>query len=561
MRHTTKSHISRLVTSSLVVALAIAMSPLGVTAQSPVECAPTPRTDRLRLLRQLSLDLRGRIPTEAEYEAVRPLTDVPEETLVAMLTSEDFFSTMRGYHRGILWSSLGEITDLVDNRHDLRAARIGANTVYYSGNAGAVFRNAGQVSCVDIEHTRFDAAGHALPLVEGYRTGTVMGAAAPRSAERCEAAAAGCRIDGWVLVRPYWAPDTEIRVCAFDAQAAATGLTMTSGAPTRCGNALPRDAGCGCGPDLRYCVSGGAGGSEQAIARALEEEPLRLFDRVLRDEDASYFDAFTSTESEVNGPISHYYRYASVGVADDDSMAALPDIDFTDAEWRAVERGPEHAGVLTTFAYLLRFASHRARANRFTTAFLCEPFQAPADGLPPATDPCSSDPNLSTRCGCATCHERLEPMAAHWGRWRFNGDYGFVDETTLPRFNETCASCAEGRCSDFCDTFYVTRDVSSHPMERELWLGTLQVIAWRSETESMALDQGPSALLAQEDTRARMASCSARTLAEHLLHRELTSEETLEWVPELTATFADSGHRFPALVRAIVTNERYRSIR
>ncbi|UJR85613.1 hypothetical protein [Sandaracinus amylolyticus] len=545
----------------LSVVFTLAIAPL-VRAQSPVECAPTERTDRLRLLRQLSLDLRGRIPSEAEYEAIRAHDDVPEDVLAAMLTSDDFFATMREYHRGILWSSLIEIDDLVDNRRDLRAQRVGANNVYYSGNAAGTFRGTGQVSCVDVEHTRFDAAGHALPIVEGYRSGTVSGAPAPRNAARCAAATNGCRIDGWVRVRPYWAPDTEIRVCAFDAQTAATGLTTTAGAPTSCRAGIVRDAGCGCGPNLRQCVSGGTGGSEQTIARALEQEPLRIFDRVLRDPDASYFDAFTTTTSEVNGPIAHYFRYASAGVVEDGSMATtMPDVEFGDTTWRAVERSPEHAGVLTTFSYLLRFASHRARANRFTTAFLCEPFQAPSGGLPPATDACSSDPNLSTRCGCESCHERLEPMAAHWGRWRFNGDYGFVNVAQLPRFNETCANCREGACSAFCDEFYVTRDTSSHPMEREMWLGTLQVVAWRSEGEANAIDVGPRALIEQEGTIERMATCSARTLAEHLLHRELTSDEQLEWVPELAQAFAESGYRFPELVSAIVTDTRYRAIR
>lgn len=548
-------------TLTLGLLLTMISGAASAAAQSPVECAPTERTDRLRLLRQLSLDLRGRIPSEAEYEAVRGLTDVPGETLAAMLASDDFFGVMRDYHRGILWSSLGEIDDLVDDRRDLRAQRVGASTVYYSGNAAGTFRGTGQVSCVDVEHTRFDAAGHALPLVEGYRSGTVLGAPAPRNQARCAAAASGCRIDGWVRVRPYWAPDTEIRVCAFDAQTATTGLTTTGGRPTSCRAGVVRDAGCGCGPALRHCVSGGAGGSEQIIARALEDEPLRIFERVLRDESASYFDAFTTTESSINGPLAHYFRYASAGVVDDSSGTEVPEIDFADREWRSLDRSDAHAGVLTTFAYLLRFASHRARANRFTTAFLCEPFQAPSGGLPPATDPCSSDPNLSTRCGCASCHERLEPMAAHWGRWRFNGDYGFVDASRLPLFDESCANCAEGRCSAFCDEFYVTRDTSSHPTEREMWLGTLQVAAWRSEAEAAVIEEGPRALIESEGTIERMASCSARTLAQHLLHRELTSDEQLEWIPELAAAFEASGYRFPELVRAIVTDDRYRAIR
>ena len=53
-----------------------------------------------------------------------------------------------------------------------------------------------------------------------------------------------------------------------------------------------------------------------------------------------------------------------------------------DALGEVVEAGPAHAGVLTSPAYLLRFQTHRARANRFHVSFLCQPFVAPDGGLP-----------------------------------------------------------------------------------------------------------------------------------------------------------------------------------
>jgi hypothetical protein len=221
-----------------------------------------------------------------------------------------------------------------------------------------------------------------------------------------------------VSVRPYWDPTTTVRVCAFDAQA---HRNRRDGTP--CGD-LDTDPACGCGADLRYCASPLA---EPMIREALADEPARLFEKIIR-EGRPYHEAFTTPETELNGPSAHFYRYlsgapnptaATVGlVGFEGRMGDVPDVAFEDRAWRTVERGEGHAGVLTTPGYLLRFNSHRARANRFHTAFLCDPFVPSAAGIPAEED--EPDPNLRERAGCADCHEVLEPAAAHWGRWRIN---------------------------------------------------------------------------------------------------------------------------------------------
>ncbi len=531
-----------------------------VSAQEASTCAPTDRVAPTRFLRQLALDLLGRIPTEAEYRALldSPTRDVEPETIEAMIGSDEHLAVLRGYHRQLLWGSLGDVNNLVSTRHRISRARIGANDIWFATQAGTLYRGDNGVSCVDVEHDRFDAAGHALPLVEGYRSGTVRGAEAPRNAARCTDGA-GCRIDGWVMVRPYWAPDTQVRVCAFDAQAVARGTRMVDGVAQACDATVTDDAGCGCGPGLRYCMSQGAGGTEEAMRDALVEEPLRIFEDVIR-RGQPYFDALSAPATMLDGRAAHYYRYTSVGVTFDAGMSAVPDLAWSDREWRRVPRDAEHAGALTTLHCLMRCASARGRANRFYTAFLCEPFESPAEGLPSATDPCSADPNLSTRCGCATCHERLEPTAAYFGRWRIGAQYGFLDARALPVRNMACATCTGRGCSAFCNTYYLTDVNTSHADERAL-RGTLQTAAWRTPAEVAAIDRGPAGLLEREGAMGRLASCSARTLAEQMLHRDLTSEEHLEWVPALASRFESTSYDFLDLVRAITTDERYRAIR
>ncbi|MDQ3031468.1 MAG: hypothetical protein M3Y87_03555 [Myxococcota bacterium] len=550
MRRTNISAALPLTLAMLALASGAITAPIA--AQDAPTCAPVDSIDRFRLLRQMSLDLLGRIPTEAEYASVRDAEDVDGAIVDAMLASDEFFARMRSYHRALLWGSLGDIPNIVSTRHRLDVARTGANSVYYASQAGRVFRNEAGVSCLDVAHTRFDAAGRALPMIEGYHGGTALGAPAPRNAERCSDGE-GCRMDGWVMTRPYWAPDTEVRVCAFDAQAVATG---TMGA---CGPDVINDPGCGCGPQLRYCLTRGTGGTEQEVRDALVEEPLRIFESVIRG-GGDYFDALRTRATYLNGPAAHYYRHSSTGVSFEEAMGALPEVDYSDREWRAVERDEPHSGALTTLLYLMRFASHRGRANRYYTAFLCQPFESSAEGLPAATDPCSSDPNLSTRCGCASCHERLEPAAAHWGRWRFNGTHGYLSPSELPVVDTSCRT-ATGGAGRRCDLYYVTPRNAGNELEREMWAGTLQVAAWRTDAEVAAIDEGPRALLEREGAQEALTRCAARSMAQHLLGRDITAEEGITWLPELASSFEGSGHDFRSLIRTIVQDARYRSIR
>lgn len=527
-----------------------------VEAQTPAPiCAPIDSIDRFRLLRQISLDLLGRIPTEAEYAMVRSADDVEDAVVDTLMESEEFYEVLRRYHRSLVWGSLADVTAMVNGRRRISLQAIGDNQVWWAPLAGTLYRG-DNVSCVDIEHTRFDADGHPVPLVTGYRSGTVNGAPAPRNAARCTDGA-GCQIEGWVWVNPYWAPSTRVRVCAFDAQAISTGIPAANGTEVECTPNMVSNAGCGCGPNLRFCLTPE---TDTQVREALVDEPLRIFESVIR-EGRDYFDALTTTDTYMNGPAAHYYRFTTAGVTFDTQHESIPDLAWNEGEWTKVARTEMHSGVLTTLLYNMRFASHRARANRYFTAFMCQPFEAPSEGLPSSTDPCSSDPNLSTRCGCATCHERLEPAAAHWGRWRFNNQYGWQSASQLPLVNRSCATCAEGRCSNACNLNYVTADNATNDAEHEMWGGTLTVAAWRTEAEQAVIDVGPRALVQREGTMDGLERCAARTIAERLLGRELTAEEGLDWLPSIVSDFAASGHDFKSLIRSIVRDARYRAIR
>ena len=58
-------------------------------AQSPEICAPVEQLDKYRYLRQLTLDLYGRIPTVEEYERLHSLDDVSDEMIDEMIGSPE----------------------------------------------------------------------------------------------------------------------------------------------------------------------------------------------------------------------------------------------------------------------------------------------------------------------------------------------------------------------------------------------------------------------------------------------------------------------------------------
>ena len=520
---------------SLAAVLVAGAAPAFVAAQSPEICAPVEKLDKYRYLRQLTLDLYGRIPTVEEYERLHTLEDVSEEIVDEMIGSPEFYEKLRGYHRNLLWSNLGD-DDLV------------GQTVQESGDETfRVWLNRGKrddyrgrdVDCLDMEHTNFDAEGRPLPMVENYLEGDCAGGE-------------GCTMDGWVDIEPYWAPGTTIRVCAFDAQPHTDATPRDNGDPRTCDESGDDDPLCGCGPSLRYCAARNA--NYDAVHDALLEEPARLFEQVISAGEP-YTNAFSTSRTAMNGTLAHYYRYLAND--NDAELKNAPELPYT-ADWQQVDRESYHSGILTTLGFLRRFASHRARVNRLYTAFLCTPFVAPSGGLPPATDDCSLNPDLSSRCGCATCHETLEPATTHWGRWEEGDDFVYMEN--IDTFSNNCANCEKGSCSNYCKTFYITRELETTPGSVDEELGKLKTLAWRTEEEIAALDAGPSALVERPELQQQIATCAVRNFAEQVFGRELSDDERTGWLTEKAASFSAGGHDFLQMVKDVVTDDRYRRI-
>ena len=227
-----------------VGALALVLAGSGEPNNADRVCPPdTPDLDPHRLLRALSLDLRGVVP---EFEEYAMLDDAGpdsgawiEANIDSWLASDGFIERVVRLHRDLLWNNISNL-DLVDNNFTLERA----GTLWWRRNP-ALYTRGDRVPCLD-EPARFGPDRRPLTRDPGD----------------------GTRREGWVDVRPYWAPDTTIRVCAFDAQE-----TALSARGTRCDLRIAfDDPGCGCGPSLDTCATGE---TDRAVLQAFAQDVER----------------------------------------------------------------------------------------------------------------------------------------------------------------------------------------------------------------------------------------------------------------------------------------------
>lgn len=549
------------------VTLLIALG-LGGSAQAEPQCEEVRPLEPTRLLRRLSLDLRGRAPDYAELTAVGAGELDLEEAARRWARSEAFLRVMRGHHEELLWPNLDHI-ELIPQNHVIHPMlRPSGNVVYVSPLRSVFVRAAGPGSlyepCLD-EPAEFDDDGHLVlkPLLVGSSTVAWL--------------------DGWVEVQPYWAPDTTVKVCALEAieserapacpeaperypfvEPICQDLARTArqfdlpfrGADVECGGPLAVFApGCGCGSDLRRCATPD---TLAAIRAGFNEQALRVVDRVLT-EGRPYHAILTDRGIDVNGPVAHYMRHMARLTFDlfadpdpDAPMAEVP-LAFADPGWVRIERGGRHSGVLTSPAYLMRHAAWRQRAHRFYNAFECASFE-PSGPLPSPLAPCSQRQDLTERCGCEGCHRTLEPMAAHWGRF---AEYGF-----MPLNEDRFPTRGLERCAPPFDSiehlFNCTRQYELDPVGEEAeWVGYLNAYVFRDRAEAARIEAGPRALVQTSVQSGRFAACTVERMWTRLMHREPTETELAEVLPDLAERFVDSDHDLAALVEWIVTQPAY----
>jgi hypothetical protein len=525
-----------------VIALLAALS-----LAAPADCAQPHDVDRYQLLRRLSLDLRGRVPSVEEYAALDGAGDVPRQTIQAWLKTNDFRAAMRRYHEAMFWPNVTRVR-LNDQNNSLTALQTAPGLYVASQARQKLYRTASDQGCGDFQQASFDAAypGEFRPDPAAVTTITTAGGATAKQ-------------EGWRLVTPYWDSTVQIKVCAFDAQEGAQAK-LPNGQTVSCASKPGEGAaGCGCGPGLRWCY-GPAAKVSVPIQQALREQLARAVDGVSVG-GRPYSDLLLATDADENGPIAfwrknlapHYSLNQTFNAPD--PGAALADRDFTDATWASAQRPALHAGVLTLPGYLLRFQTDRGRANRFRINFLCSYF-TPPDRLEDSSGGQCQDnaADITQRCNCRYCHAVLEPLSAYFGLFSMAGTTLMTDPAQFPRTNAAC----KGSGSQFCTRFYVTQ-ADAHNA------GALQPFQFSDlHPEIVAnIEGGPRLLAKQAIDTGQLAQCTVRKLWVELMGDEiyLPDAPATPRLDQLSKDFAGQGYSLPWLVEQIVTTAGYRRAR
>lgn len=530
--------------------LCVAWPSVAAAQESPqqaLEQAQKVELDKHAYLRRLSFDLRNAPPSWEEQEALRGVEGVPDALLDQWLDSDGFLEVMVDFHRDLLWTNVTNF-QYIQFPWDLSRVTVGptgdTHVVYHQRRKGAYYRggpSAVENQLIPCGHwpATFDAQGN--PELTCEPDGT-------------------CR-EGWVWVEPYWAPDTSIKVCALDAQEREFGAGGVSCKTT----ASRTEPSCGCGPGMAFCDWAGDGLNVQdEVGRSFSEQTLQIVRWVIA-EDRPYHELLTTRMSFVNGPIVHYFKnqIALASLIDLQPIPVdpifLPDIPYTDTEWYPILQGEEHAGILTSYGFLLRFQTNRSRVNRFYNAFLDSAFDASKSE---GSDDCVNEgADLTKRCYCQNCHVAVEPWAAYWGRWRQQGG-GYLSAERYPIYDALCEQCARtgaSSCPQYCRNEYVIETV---PADREPYLGYLRGYEFLKPEHAIHTEAGPRLWVERSLQDGALARGMVSKLWKHFAQRELTdSQADRALADELFRVFVNSNYNTKALVKAIVTHPTYRRLR
>jgi hypothetical protein len=399
------------------------------------ELAPT------RLLRRLSLSLRGHEPSPEEYAAVQAAAD-------AGALEDHYIGNVEAY----LYSDEWRKQMLAFGRDYMGVGDYKKGTI--EGQIGSDWRGGQAIRLRACPDNTLHAGKllHVMPTTHPYNPQTIAICDDPN-----------IRVDA--DIEPWWAPGTLVTTIGRAGNPVRT-YTNPNTVTYDCGQVYQHEseyadaytdaAQCGCGPNLLYCYLQGErqypGAPpedmnayefdayptlEGAGRRMLADEPAHYF-AYIADQDLPMTDLVTGNYTVAPRKLLHYYvRWAR----SNPDNAWLDDVqwwrDVTDDWTRPVPTSLVHpnlldqrdytfdprvedgdalgvpsAGVLTMMGPNAWFPRERVRAARWLETFACRDFAAPDPSIefPAFTgDPYDSGP-------CMHCHQSIDPAAVHFKR-------------------------------------------------------------------------------------------------------------------------------------------------
>jgi hypothetical protein len=344
-------------------------------AELPEEPAPqyTPATDAA-ILRRLSLDLRGTVPSADELRRLEKGTLTLDKAVDEFMASKDFQSTFLLYHKDLIRPRTGDY-----------------NT--------------------DVSYTKV-----AEVVVEGEKVYA--------STRLAEAGQGKCSSSQRVRVSPWWDRNGTHWACKDTASDAVTAVV--GGRSVRCDTSEGQATGqCGCGPYMTFCFPDGI---KDTIIKSMKEEAARIALEVINN-DMPYTTVLTSDWTMLDGGLEVFYAKL------EDRLPELQDPDLK-KPWRKVDRPERHSGILTTPEMFNFFYNGRRWAQRTFESFFCHEVYPDFDLLDdlkdtgvavgvPYRDSPLLEPSLTVTesRACAACHLQLDGLARVKDRWDPFGRY------------------------------------------------------------------------------------------------------------------------------------------
>lgn len=555
----------------IMVVLAMATFTMPVAAGGDLleeaECRMHEPLSVTRLLRRTSLGLLGRIPTMDEYAQVSGASPTgPElESVIDLWLEDDAYrETMRRYHLELLWTN-PDGAEIMDGGHTLFPTSPNSDVWWLPAvQRSKAYRGGdGTHTCQDVPQT---------DLEPSYQ----LGAAPYCEPQGSDNVGAYCQ-EGWVLVTPFFDPNETIKVCAFEAQTDPDYVQPqgsswhNSGTVGSCDDRQSRPhQECGCGPNLRWCLFDRDYNEADKIWSAMMEQLLRLVDDHTSG-DKPYPELLTTKDTYSVGVLDHYLKYqaqqnnytSTYNRAGPDDAPPLDNPDWTDPVWHKQTRSGVHAGILTQPAFLLRYQTARARANRFRISFLGKYFTPPSGE---AGEGCSDTADdLTQRCTCQGCHQTLEPLASYFGAFAEAGSALISHYDKQVDSLVDCASQVMPGSNGLCARFYKAIDTPTGTIYRR---NPLEFVDAHPEYDER-YDAGPAALVADEALApfgdkpySHLAWATTRNLFNFLVHREIDhqgdSVDEQELLDELATQFEMGGFNFKQLAKSIIMTEAFR---